>query len=474
MYADLRQYLNTLKFNKGLAESFMKNNYFACESLKNISKSLVNFIEKSPDAYHTVENIKLDLVKAGFSEIFLNEKLNIAAGGKYFILKNASSLIAFILPKQDYYAHENFKFMLAATHADSPSFKLKTISEIKCDGYVKLNTERYGGMIPGSWLDRPLSVSGRVIVRTNQGIRAKLINIDKDLFVIPSVAVHMDKKSGNGSEYNYAVDFCPVFGDENSSGKFISVLADALKTNVEDIIDYDLYVYNRQQGSIWGCNDEFISSPRLDDLQCTYAAYKAFAELKPGRNIPVLAIFDNEEVGSATAQGAGSLFLSEVLKKILRTIEKEDCDYLSSVSNSFAVSADNAHAVHPNHPEYSDSKNRVFINKGIVVKYNSMQKYSTDSLSASVFKEICRKADIPLQSYHNRSDIAGGSTLGSIMSCMFPANTVDIGLAQLSMHSAYESAGVVDTAYMIKAFHEYWHTEITKNYYGGIDFVRYE
>ena len=430
-----------------------KNNYI------DTSKELMDFIKKSPSAFHVVANFATMLENAGFVPLNERNKWNLVSGKKYYITRNGSSIIAFRMPEnKDFY-----NFQIAAAHSDSPAFKIKENPEMVQDNnYVTLNVENYGGMLMAPWLDRPLSVAGRVIVRDNGLLKPILINVDRDLCVIPNLAIHMNRDANNGIKYNPQKDMIPLFGEISSKDKFEKIIAKEAGTEAENIIGRDLFLYNREEGIIWGADNEFISSPRLDDVMCAYSCMKALIEEgnENKESVNVCTVFDNEEVGSTTKQGADSSFLSDVLSRIAMCSEKTEEDFVRAVASSFMLSADNAHAVHPNYPEKADPTNRPYMNKGIVIKYNANQKYTTDAISAAVFKEICGKARVEVQSYVNRSDIPGGSTLGNISNSHISLNTVDIGLAQLAMHSPYATAGVKDTEFMIKAVKKFYETAI--------------
>ncbi len=419
------------------------------------AKEMLEFIEKSPSCFHVIANIKEMLNGAGFTELAETEDWRmLAAGQGYYVVRNDSSVIAFRLPKS---LKESRGFHIVAAHSDSPTFKVKESPEIMMeDKYVKLNTEKYGGMILSTWLDRPLSVAGRVVVRGKEKeLVTKLVNIDKDLCVIPNVAIHLGRDMNKGVEYNPQVDMLPLFADSMDSqgkGALLKKVAKAADVKSGEILAHDLFLYVRDKGRILGENGEFVLSPRLDDLQCVYAVTKAFADSSPEDYINVCAVFDNEEVGSGTRQGADSTFLEDVLLRISESMELSTGDFRRMVAGSFLISADNAHAVHPNHPEKADPTNRPYLNNGIVIKYHGSQKYTTDAVSAAKMKRICEEAGVPYQTYANRSDIIGGSTLGNISTAHVSVTSVDIGLPQLAMHSAVETAGVRDTEYAIRAF----------------------
>lgn len=423
-----------------------------------ISKELMDFIKESPTAFHVVKNFSTMLEKAGFIKLNERNKWKIEQGGKYYVTRNDSSIIAFQVPdNMDFY-----NFQIAAAHSDSPAFKIKENPEmVEDNNYVTLNVEKYGGMLMAPWFDRPLSVAGRVIVRENSGLKPVLVNVDRDLCVIPNLAIHMNRDVNNGIKYNPQKDMIPLFGEIASKDKFDQIIANETGVAIEDIISTDLFLYNRECGTIWGADNEFMSAPRLDDVMCAFSCIKALTDNKGNnKSVNVCAIFDNEEVGSTTKQGADSSFLYDVLSRISMCMGKDSEDFIRVCASSFMLSADNAHAVHPNYKEKADPTNRPYMNKGIVIKYNANQKYTTDAISAAIFKEICRKAEVEVQSYVNRSDIPGGSTLGNISNSHISLNTVDIGLAQLAMHSPYETAGVKDTENMIKAVKTFYETVV--------------
>ncbi|MBE6764405.1 MAG: M18 family aminopeptidase [Ruminococcaceae bacterium] len=417
---------------------------------------LFDFIKKSPSCYHAIDTVKNTLISNGYTLLCEGQNWNLSEGGKYFVIRNLSSVIAFRIPKSDYNG-----FMIAASHSDSPTFRIKDASQIKgSDGYVQLCVERYGGMIYSTWLDRPLSAAGRVVVETENGIETRLVNIDRDLLLIPNVAIHMNRNLNDNASYNPAVDLLPLFGSGDKCTSFSQIVAKAAKTDKDKIIGTDMYLYNRQEGTVWGADNEFISAPRLDDLECVFATLEGFLESDDSDSIPMLCVFDNEEVGSATKQGAASTFLSDILTRINEAFGKSASELKRTLSNSFLVSADNAHAVHPNHPEYADKTNRPVMNGGIVIKFSAAQRYTTDAVSNALFRKLCDTADVPVQIYTNRADIPGGSTLGNIVMSQVSVNSVDIGLAQLAMHSSYETAGIRDIDYLIKAMTAFFEKSI--------------
>ena len=422
------------------------------------AKEMLDFITKSPTCFHAVANLGEMLEKAGFQKLRENEEWKLEKGGRYYAERNDSSVIAFAIPTGTVKG-----FHMAAAHSDSPCFKIKEKPELTVEEhYLRLNTEKYGGMILSTWLDRPLSVAGRLVVRGEKGIESRLVNIDQDLCVIPNVAIHMNREMNKGVEYNPQVDMIPLFADaafdapETVDGQpekttLLALAAEAAGVDAEKILGEDLFLYTRQEGRFIGAKGEFVLSPRLDDLQSAFALTKAFSESLPTEYINICAVFDNEEVGSGTRQGADSTFLEDVLQRITEGLQESRSTYLRWVADSFLISADNAH-----HPEKADPTNRPYLNGGIVIKYHGSQKYTTDGISAARMKDYCERAKVPYQTYANRSDIAGGSTLGNISTAHVSVSSVDIGLPQLAMHSAVETAGMMDTEYAVRALKEFW------------------
>ena len=338
-----------------------------------------------------------------------------------------------------------------ASHSDSPTYRIKEQPEMSVEKhYTKLNIERYGGMIPETWFDRPLSVAGRIIIEENGQIKDQLVNIDRDLMIIPNLAIHMSRSSNESKQLNPQKDLLPLCGGNLTKDGFEEMIAKESGVEKEDILAYDLFLYNRMRGTTLGINEEFVAAPKLDDLECAYSSIEGILNAKLSKDyVTVCAVFDNEEVGSGTKQGAGSTFFPEVLKRISYLCEKNEEEYYMAVADSFMLSADNAHAVHPNYQDKTDPTNRPYINEGIVLKYNASQKYTTDANSAALVKYLCKKEKIKCQVFFNRSDMLGGSTLGNILTGQVSIKAADIGLPQLSMHSTYETAGCKDLDDMI-------------------------
>ena len=414
-------------------------------AFEEISRDLLHFISKSPSPFHAARGIKTAFVYDHAVELREEDDWEIEPGHKYVVTRNGSAVIAFAVPKEP--ARD---FRIIAAHGDSPTFKIKEDPEIADGPYVRLNVEPYGGMIMSSWTDRPLTVAGRVIVREKGALVPKLVCPGKPLLVIPSLAIHMNREVNQGYHWNAQKDLLPLWGPAGGLS-FMDVIAAEAKCAKEDILGHDLSLVSLVPGTMWGAENEYISSPRLDDLQCAFAAFRGYTMGKKEKHISVFALFDNEEVGSGTRQGAGSSFLFDTLLRLSAALGISQDRMLAMLARSFLISADNAHAVHPNHPAESDPVNRPVLNGGIVIKFNAQQKYCTDGWSAAHFRALCEEAKVPVQVFTNRSDRPGGSTLGNIAITKIGIPAVDIGLPQLAMHSSYETAGIKDTAYLVMA-----------------------
>ena len=373
---------------------------------KTLAKELLQFIEKSPSTYHVIENVRARLLASGYTELEENARWSLAHGGKYFLTRGGTSCIAFRVPEQT--AHG---FMLTASHSDSPSFKIKENPERTAAGhYLQLSTEKYGGMLMSTWFNRA----------ANDGVKL-LANIDT----------------------------LPLLGSINNRDCFLKLVAEAADCRPERILGHDLSLYVRQPGVIFGAQEEYLASPKLDDLACVFTTLEGFLAAKSAESIPVLCVFDNEEVGSQTRQGAASTILRDTLRRVTQSLGMTDGHLARMLDESFLLSCDNAHAQHPNHPEFADAGNCPYLNEGVVLKFNANQRYATSGVSAALYRKLCEKAGAKVQVYANRSDIPGGSTLGSIASTLVPVEMADIGLAQLAMHSCFETAGVSDILDMV-------------------------
>ena len=413
-------------------------------------KDLMNYLDNSYSAFHAIKNLEEKLINSGFKKLEENEKWNLAENKSYYVIRNTSSIIAFKVPA----SNETLGFNIVASHSDSPSYKIKpnaTMKDLRND-YAKLNTETYGGPIAYTWLDRPLGIAGRVFVENENLLIEELVNLD-DTIIIPSVAIHLNR-SGEFNP-NPQVDMLPLIGDASTT------FEDMLKKQIQDksIISTDLFLYNKEKAMLLGANNEYLASSRIDDLECAYISIEALINTD-AKNVTICAVFNNEEVGSRSANGAASTFLKDTTERIAKALNK---DILEMLANSFIISSDNAHALHPNHPEKADPTNMVYMNKGIVVKHQAGLNYTTDALSEAIFKKICKLADVPYQDYTNRSDQRGGGTLGAISQTQLSIPSVDIGLAQLAMHSTYETCGVKDVEYMLKALSKFYNVKFNFN-----------
>jgi len=408
------------------------------------TKALMTFLDASRSVYHAAANLVDCLEQAGYVRLSEREKWALVPGGKYYLTRGGTAVLAFRIPQGEING-----FLMSASHCDRPTFKIKENCELS-GTYTRLATEKYGGMLVAPWLDRPLSIAGRVMVQTQTGVQARLVDIDRDLLLIPNVAIHMNRNANDGQKWNPAVDTLPLLGGKDAKGKLEKLLE---KTAGGKILGHDLYLYIRQKASVWGMDKEFISSAALDDLECAWCCTQGFLQAQEKRAIPVLCVFDSEEVGSCSVQGAASRLLETTLSRISSALS---LDEQALLANSFMISADNAHAVHPNHPEYADSANAPVVNGGVVLKFNANQRYTTDGFSAAVLRSVCAKAGVPVQTYCNRADVPGGSTLGNISLSHVSVPTADIGLAQLAMHSCYETAGVKDALYLEDAMAVYY------------------
>ena len=406
--------------------------------------SLRHFLDASHSVFHAVDYLARQLEEAGYTRLSEGKGWELVPGGKYYVVRGGAAVLAFRIPQGDIRG-----FMMSAAHSDRPTFKVKENFE-SAGAYTRMLVERYGGMLIGPWLDRPLSIAGRVMVQTPQGVTSKLVDIDKDLLLIPNVAIHMNRAANDGYKFNPAVDTLPLIGGKDAKGKLQQLLEAEAGGK---ILGHDLFLYVRQKSTLWGLEEEFISSAALDDLECAWGCTRGFIAAQDSHSIPVLCVFDSEEVGSSSVQGAASDLLESVLLRICGSLK---LDIYPLLANSFMVSADNAHALHPNHPEYADSANAPVMGGGVVLKFNASQRYTTDGLSAAIFRKVCAKANVSVQTYCNRADIPGGSTLGNISLSHVSVPTADIGLPQLAMHSSYETAGVFDAIALEKAMAVYF------------------
>ena len=408
---------------------------------------LVEFLQESVTPFHAAATAESWLRAAGFTRLEEADYWNLEPGKGYYTTRNGSSVVAWRVPD-----HAVGGWRIVASHSDSPTWKIKT-DIVENDGCRRLSVEGYGGMIMSTWLDRPLTVGGRVIVKTEDGIESRLVCIDRDLLVIPSLAIHFQRDINKGHTFNPQVDMQPLWGPAGSR-TLTDLVAEELGVDTADILDSDLQLVTRQAPTQIGPDGEFFMAPRIDDLECAATTLLGFLDAAAETDsacAPVWAMLDNEEVGSSSRMGAESSYLRDVLDRIVDAIPHSGQAMHRAMANSFMLSADNAHATHPNFPQKSDPCAPVRLGGGVVLKYNASQKYTTNAVSGAIFRTICEKADVPVQVFTNRADEAGGSTLGNLQSHTLPIPMADIGLAQLAMHSAVETASVADAEAMTKA-----------------------
>lgn len=429
-------------------------------------QKLLNFIKNSPTAFHAAKNVSDILTRNGFIKLSENKKWDLISGGKYYITRNSSSVIAFEVPNDI----SELSFNITAAHLDSPTFKLKPNFTIDTGKYHMLNTEIYGGPILNTWMDRPLNIAGRVIVN-DDGLKTKLISFDKAMAIIPNCSIHYYPELNKGVQLNANNDLVPLMADKLfGETDLYTLIAEKLNISKDKIVSSDLYLSILDRGALGGLNDEFIMAPQIDNLECSYACLEAFINSKNVKSINVLALFDNEEIGSRTRQGAASAMLSDILERVSYSLNKNIEEHKMALANSFIVSADNAHGFHPNYPQKYDKTNTVYLNKGIVIKSAARGSYTTDALSAGYFKAICDLAGAKYQLNANRSDIPGGSTLGIVSLSNVSILSVDIGLPQLSMHSALETAGSLDYLELIKALKVFYEKHLLINSDGELTY----
>lgn len=413
---------------------------------KNNGIDLLNFIKQATSPFHVVESSASLLDEAGFTSLDITEKWSLEVGHSYYTIPFGTTLFAFTLPEN----MENTSFRIEASHTDHPCLRIKPIAELQEGDYLRLDTGVYGGPILNTWLDRPLSIAGKVTLKSDQLFRpnTKLIDMKRAILTIPNLAIHLNRDVNKGIELNKQTDLIPLMGVAEQEllqkDYFIQFLAKELEVNVEDILDFDLYIYNAESGDLLGMQEDFISSPRLDNLTSVYACVKGIIDAKQSDSINVIALFDNEEIGSLTKQGADSNLMGLVLEKIYESFSLGRSAFNEAIMKSFLLSVDVGHCLHPNKPEKNDPVNKTLLNRGLVIKVDLNQKYAFDTEAIGVIQQICIADQIPYQKFINRSDIIGGSTLGAMVSSKLPMKTVDVGVPLLAMHSARELMGVKD------------------------------
>ena len=427
---------------------------------KELALDLIDFLYTSPTAYHSVKTVKERLDSNGFSEVKESDKWNLQKDGKYYIIKNDSALIAFTVGNGEL---EEDGFKLIGAHTDSPGFRIKANPEIVAEGkYLKLNTEVYGGPLLYTWFDRPLGIAGKVSLKGKSPLKpeVKLVNINKPLLIIPSVAIHMNRSVNEGFAVNKQKDTLPLLALINEKFEkdnyLVNAIAKELNVDAESILGFDLGLYEIEKGSLTGINEEFISAGRLDDMWMVYAGIKALIDSKSNKATKVMVCMDNEEIGSLTPQGANSALLLNILERIALALGKDREELHRALANSIMISADLAHAVHPNAEEKHDPTNRPVLGNGPVLKTAASGSYSTDSYNAAIFEGLCSAAKVPYQKFFNRSDVRGGTTIGPITSSLLTIPVMDMGAPLLSMHSIRELATVIDNVYSVKLFTEFF------------------
>lgn len=422
-----------------------------------MARKLLDFINNSPTAYHAVDSAAKLLLEQGFTELKENTKWNLKKEGKYFLKKNNSAFIAFETGSGEL-KESGFKIICA--HTDSPGFKIKPGNNIVKDGCIQLNTECYGGVILSSWFDRPLSVAGRLVVRHTPLRKEILVDYKKPVCIIPNLAIHFNREINDGYKYNKQTDTLPVVGIAHNGAEgqdyFLNLIATEAKVEKKDILDYELFLYECGEGILMGAEEELISAPRLDNLWMVYAGLCGLFASGKSSSTKVLAAFDNEEIGSKTAEGADSAFLRSVLNRISICLGNDEEEFFITLANSTAVSADAAHAVNPNYSGKHDPINRPLLGKGPVIKYSATKRYGTTALSASLFSQICEEAEIPYQKFVNRSDVIGGSSVGPYISSTMSIPVVDVGAPMLAMHSIRELGTVKDDFYITESFKRFY------------------
>lgn len=417
---------------------------------KNFNNNLFNFIENATSSFTGIEKIKENLLNIGFTELEENDNWNLSINTKFFVTRNDASIIAFTLGKND-------SFNITCTHIDTPSFLIKPKNTLYEKNYLKLNITPYGGLLDYAWLDEDLSISGRVIIKDKNTYYKKIVDFKRPLLCIPSVAIHQNSNANTNLSLNEQIDLLPIISLRNIKDPIKKLIKSELNLKNEEICDYDLFVYSTSTPKYFGLNNEFILSPRIDDLTCTYSAFKAFLENKNKKNNNIFCAFNSEEIGSLTKEGADSSFLMDTLKRISTFLNK---DISILLSNSTILSADNTHAVHPNHPLNSDVNNEAFLNKGIVISKDACS--TTNSITSSIVKGICELSNIPYQDFATKNDMTSGSTLSGISLRHVSIDSVDIGISELAMHGSKEVIGSRDTYYLYLLFKKFYNINIIK------------
>ncbi len=422
-----------------------------------VISNLVEFLSKSVTPFHAVAEMSERLAREGFTELSEQSEWTLSRGKGYFVTRGGSALIAFRVPAEDFSACQ-----MVASHCDSPGFKLKTNHTVNAgEHYTKLSVERYGGPIMSTWLDRPLGVAGRIVVRDGDRARQLLVDTGRAVALIPNMPPHLDRGTADSHKYDLRTDLMPLFA-EGKDKDLIKVLAERAGVESDSVLSHELFLYSRDRGELYGEGGEFLAAPRLDDLACVFASLEGIIGAKQSQNMAVHCVFNNEEIGSATREGAGADFLPRTLGRIFSVLGYSTERANSILAGSILLSADNGHALHPNHMEMFDRENSPVLNGGVVIKQSAGKKYMTDAMTYTLVQQLCERGQIPYQVYHNRSDIAGGSTLGCIAVENISVRMADLGLAQLAMHSTLETAGAHDVEHIVR---------LMENFYGSTIFI---
>lgn len=412
----------------------------------NRTERLFGLLENATSQFHTVKAVKEQLVEAGFEEILLKQNWDLKKGGKYVLVHHGSTIFAFAIGAE-FEAEDGFR--IAAAHGDFPGFRLKPNAEMEVGGYLQLNTETYGGAILSTWLDRPLSVAGRVVLKSDDVFQpeVRLIDLKKPVLIIPNLAIHFNREMNKGVELRKQVEMLPIYGtasEELTKDAFLSAIAKKLDVDKSEILDYELTIYNTDKPEFVGLRDEFISAPRLDNLTSAQALLEGITEGSRQKGLNMMIVFDHEEIGSRSKQGAASTLLATVLEKIYLSLGMTSMDFTNAMEDSLLMSVDVSHAYNPNYAAKYDITNRHVLNQGFAIKESCSQSYATDSEAIAIVQQICEKEGIAYQKYVNHSDSVGGGTIGAISSAMLPIRTVDMGVPLFAMHSSRETMGVKD------------------------------
>ena len=422
----------------------------------NYASSFVEFLNNSHSPFHAIAQVEKKLDDAGFIRLRENASWNLENNRFYYVVKNQTCLIAFKIPEMINVRSVN----IVASHSDSPSLKIKPLPALHDKHYSRLNVEVYGGAILSTWLDRPLGIAGRVTLKENGVLVNRIVDFDDETVMIPNVAIHQNREVNNGYKWNAQVDLCPIADDRENEEYLEKLIMQKFGCDKENIMGHELYLYNKEEARLWGKENQFVSGQRIDNLESVYTSLEAFVRSYSSNSINMIGIFDNEEVGSMTKQGMAASFLADVIERIFSCFYYSRNDVKAVLANSFLLSSDNGHAVHPNHPELYDSVNQCYLNQGVVIKTSASMGYINDSYTWAVVKQLADRADVPTQLFANRSDLRGGATQTSISSMSLPIMAADIGLAQLAMHSCYETAGTKDINYMIDLMSEFFNSTI--------------